>query len=143
MTDSDNKGKVWRYKGMVIRQFVRDNPAVIFVFGDNAIRRGLGGQAKEMRGEPNTVGVPTKWNPSRVEDAYFDDRDELGVARARVLIQQAFAVIESFLATGHDVVIPAAGLGTGLAELPTRAPSLHRFIIDRTAELERIYGVRP
>ena len=38
----------------------RANPRAIYVFGDNLLRKGLGGQAKEMRGEPNTLGIVSK-----------------------------------------------------------------------------------
>lgn len=34
----------------ITRQFVRDNPQYLFLFGDNLIGKGFGGQAKEMRG---------------------------------------------------------------------------------------------
>jgi hypothetical protein len=33
-----------------------------------------------------------------------------------------------WLTRGETVVIPADGLGTGLAELPTRAPKIFAFI---------------
>ena len=39
------------------------------------------------------------------------------------------------LAAGHDVVIPIGGLGTGLAQLPQRAPKIHACIERRIANL--------
>ena len=112
----------------------------MYVFGDNAIRRGLGGQAREMRGEPNAIGVMTKWNPSMNPDAFLSDDDKIGAARARVKIGEAFLLIEAQLAMGYDVVIPAAGLGTGLAKLPSRAPQIYAFIEEHIADLEKRYG---
>ncbi len=40
---------------------------------DSVQRHGLAGQAKEMRGEPNAIGVATKWAPSTNPKAFFDD----------------------------------------------------------------------
>ena len=70
-----------------------------YVFGDNMERRGLGGQAGVMRGEPNAIGVPTKWSPSNRPDAYFTDEDwgEGDVERA---VYGAFATIEARLKGG-------------------------------------------
>jgi hypothetical protein len=53
------RGKVIRLKH-ITREMVRADPSTVFVFGDNMARNGLAGQAKEMRGEPNAIGVPTK-----------------------------------------------------------------------------------
>jgi hypothetical protein len=36
-------------------------------------RRGLGGQAKSMRGEPNSIGVATRRDGDMVPDAFFAD----------------------------------------------------------------------
>ncbi|MEC7290450.1 MAG: hypothetical protein VXW22_10215, partial [Pseudomonadota bacterium] len=49
----------------IYRQDLRANPGTIYVFGDNTERVGLGGQAKEMRGEPNARGIATLWSPGR------------------------------------------------------------------------------
>ena len=57
-------GRLLRWK-WITREELQRHPELIFVFGDNMLRKGFGGQAKEMRGEPNAVGVPVKWRPSR------------------------------------------------------------------------------
>ena len=54
-----------RLMKFITRQYVKAHPNVYFVFGDNEVRRGYGGQAKEMRGELNTVGVRTKRTPGQ------------------------------------------------------------------------------
>lgn len=64
-----------RYRRFITRQNLRAAPDTLFVFGDNLERRGLGGQAAEMRDEPSAVGVPTKHQPSRRAEAYFSDAD--------------------------------------------------------------------
>lgn len=39
------------------RQDLKSNPNTQYLFGDNLKRSGFGGQAKEMRGEPNAIGI--------------------------------------------------------------------------------------
>ena len=120
----------------ITRDMVRANPDTLYVFGDNMERRGYGGQAKEMRGEPNAIGVPTKWAPGRRARDYFSNDDLLNrdVYHA---ICEAFDKIHVALDAGRDVVIPTDGLGTGLAELPIRVPLLHRMIERAIAALEK------
>jgi hypothetical protein len=42
------------------------------------------------------------------------------------------------LRQGVNICIPSDGLGTGLAELPKRAPSIHALIEERIRELESL-----
>lgn len=64
----------FRYVKYITRQMMRAEPTTLFVFGDNLAQVGYGGQAKEMRGEPNAVGIPTKRKPSRTApDEFFTD----------------------------------------------------------------------
>ena len=65
---------------------------------------------------------------------YFNDAALDHVSDA---INDAFQRIEMALGAGRNVVIPADGLGTGLADLPRRAPRIHRYIEERIAKLER------
>lgn len=114
-----------------------------YVFGDNMRRYGSAGQAHAMRGKPNVIGVPTKHSPGMEDSDFFSDLDwgrRTGATVVRHRIEAAFGVLESILAAGHDVVIPAAGIGTGLAQLPTRAPLIHAAIEQRVADLEQRYG---
>jgi hypothetical protein len=121
---------------------VRAEPQTLFCFGDNMQRRGMGGQAAAMRGAANAIGVPTKWAPAHHPDAYFTD-DDWRDADVRQAIAGAFDQIEAALVAGRDVVIPAAGLGTGLAELPRRAPRIFAYIEGRIAALTRPEGAEP
>lgn len=112
---------VWRDR--ISREFVRLHPKDVFLFGDNLERRGLGGQAAEMRGEPNAVGIPTKRSPAMTPDAFFSDDmpDYAEVVRkidACLRHASGLAVL-----LGGRIIVPA-GLGQGLAELPRRAPRL-------------------
>jgi hypothetical protein len=105
------------------RAVIRANPEWLFAYGDNLAGRGFGGQAKEARGEPNAVGIVTKRAPSMVDSAFLGDGDLRAV---RYLWRQAFDRLNAHLFAGGVVVWPASGVGTGRAELKTRAPELWR-----------------
>lgn len=109
----------------IMRADLQNNPDVYFLFGDNTIRRGLGGQAKEMRGEPNAIGIATKMTPTSEDNAYFDDLDFRTNCR---IIAKDFRKAFKMRDQGHMIVIPADGLGTGLSELPQRAPKTNEFL---------------
>lgn len=129
------KGRVIRQK-VIRRLAVRTNAATtLYMFGDNIVRTGLGGQAGEMRGEANVIGVPTKWTPSRNEGAYFRDSD-LDYIGVELAIKSGFMMAREALDRGFNIIIPTDGLGTGLADLPNRAPKIHAFIENLIKELE-------
>lgn len=127
----------FRTEKFITRAMLRAAPETLFAFGDNMFRAGNGGQAKEMRGEPNAVGIPTKWNPGTGISAYFDDREN-DLARCREEIDDAFGRLFMHLANGGDVVWPEDGIGTGLAQLATRAPSILAYIENGRAALARV-----
>lgn len=108
-----------------VRSAIRSRPDVLFVFGDNMTTLGRGGQAKECRGEPNTVGIPTKWYPDMTEASFFCDDD---LPKVAFRIKDAFRRLDAHLASGKDIVWPADGIGTGLAQLPERAPAIAAYI---------------
>jgi hypothetical protein len=54
----------------VTAEFLRENPDVIFVFGDNLIRKGKGGAAV-LRDEPNTYGFITKKYPNNQDSSFY------------------------------------------------------------------------
>lgn len=124
-------GRLLRQK-WITRADLRSNPERRYVFGDNLARVGLGGQAREMRGEPNAIGVPTKVSPRQ----FMTDV----TPGALIAIDEAFHEVRTALLAGHDVVVPTDGLGTGLAELPTRAPKVAWCIDDHLRRLEREFG---
>jgi hypothetical protein len=119
----------------ISREIVRQNPEKLFLFGDNLRRQGFGGQAKEMRGEPNTQGMITKIAPTRYSTDYLTD--EL-FDRNCYWIDGDFAEIELKIKHEHytTIVIPEDGIGTGLAELDRRAPKTFAYLQKRLAELE-------
>lgn len=133
-TKTAARGRVIRLQS-ITRTLVQSDRDTMFVFGDNMEGRGLGGQAAAMRGEPNAIGVPTKWAPERRPSAYFSDDDRLN-RNVWHAIREAFDKMRVALDAGRNVVIPSDGLGTGLAELPSRAPKLHAMIEAAIASLQ-------
>lgn len=125
-----------RYAHRYTREEIRANPGTLYVFGDNMQRVGRGGQARECRGEPNTIGVPTKWRPV-MSGGFFSDGDFDAVKPA---IQEAFREMACQVSNGGVVVWPSDGVGTGLADLPTRYPMIYAFIQRCLAHLGRVAG---
>nr|DAF03187.1 MAG TPA: ATP dependent DNA helicase [Caudoviricetes sp.] len=107
-------------------QDVRNNPDKIFVFGDNSIRQGTGGQA-QIRNEPNAVGIMTKKFPRNTPDAFLYD-SEYGENIKRINED-----IENLKqkADGKTIVFPTDGIGTNLADIAHTAPATMRYLIDR------------
>lgn len=138
--------------GNISRAFVKANPSVDFLFGDNVDdhnrsfdqRRGKGGQAGAIAGEPNARGIPTLWRaPSKPSD-YFNDDAKFSNS-ASYQIAQAFREIK----TDRTVVVPVTigksnklivNLGTGIAQLPQKAPKLYAEIVNKILELEKTDG---
>jgi hypothetical protein len=113
------------FQAWITRQDLRDNRDKTYIFGDNVQRSGFAGQAKEMRGEPNAIGVVTKWAPSMAARAFFDD-----TAACKILVERDLLKVQQAMDHGRTLVVPADGIGTGLSRLPQYAPNLDRFIKD-------------
>jgi hypothetical protein len=128
------------FMSSITREFVRSHQTWFFVFGDNLVKKGLGGQAREMRGEPNAVGIATKRSPSMNSDAFFSDSDIHNVI-VMDAIKNSFRILESHLLSGGVVVIPKNGVGGGLANLPVNAPLIDTFIKGSIERLANIYGL--
>ncbi len=118
------------------RADLRSNPHVAYVFGDNLIREGFGGQAAEMRGESNAFGIATKVTPS----VHLSD----GVVLSMVLEwAEKFYTLDAWLGIGKTVIWPEDGIGTGLADLPNKAPKLWTILETmREALFDQYYAGR-
>jgi len=116
-----------KYVKIITREMVQSEPAARFVFGDNFHRVGMGGQAGSMRGEPNAIGICTKIKPSMSGDSFFSD---IGAYAPdfRIIVTQDISRVWSALDQERTVYVPYDGLGTGLSELPKRAPQLLAMI---------------
>ncbi len=119
-----------QYSSYITRRMVIDNRNSLFVFGDNLQRFGFGGQAKEMRGEINSVGIPTKIAPHRHESAFFTDEwydkwlPSFDEAEGRLMHHTGL------------IVWPYAGIGTGRAQLEKRAPKIWAAIEQLRTDLD-------
>ncbi len=122
------KNKI-EYLEYITRQDIKNNPDKIFLFGDNLKRFGYKGQAREMRGEPNSIGIITKKYPSNSAESFIYDKDFKYI---KDIIDKDFASIPDNV----TVVIPLNGLGTGLAKLDTTSPLLFQYIKDKIEELK-------
>lgn len=106
--------------GIITRADLRAEPDKVFVFGDNMARVGYGGQAAAMRGEPNAVGVATLYAPGD----FYRDGDPLALME----VVNDLHCVSDLILQGKTIVVPSAGIGTGLARLPQSYPALHQFI---------------
>lgn len=108
----------------------------MYAFGDNDMREGLGGQAREMRGEPNAIGIRTKKYPSLDYQSFYTDEEYEENCRK---IGKDFDLVENYLAIGGIVVFPTDGFGTGLSRLPHTAPMTFDFVERRVDYLKSKY----
>lgn len=119
------------FQDTIVRRDLHMNRDSLYLFGDNEQRKGLGGQAEEMRGEPNAHGIRCKKAPSTEKWAMWTDDD---FDRVSLLIKEDFEKPYRWVSNGKTVVIPAAHLGTLRANLPQGAPRIFEFI-ERKIEL--------
>lgn len=104
--------------------FVQSNQDCLFVFGDNLTGKGIGGQAV-IRHFKNAIGVPTKKYPSNFSSSFFND-DEYDNN-----IEHIKNAVDLIPTTGYRAIyFPEDGLGTGLAQLPEKAPKTYRFLVN-------------
>lgn len=113
----------------IYRADLKANPAALYVFGDNEERWGLGGQAREMRGEPNAHGVATLKAPG----VFWTD-DEF--TRQCAVIDVDMLLPFKRLRDGVTIVFPLDGIGTGLADLAARAPRTFAYLQTQIAALK-------
>lgn len=122
------------YMNFITREIMQANPNKIFVFGDNDERRGHGGQAKEMRGEPNAIGIRTKKEAAHnPETSYYTDSEYQENVK-KILLDVKLVMDE--MKKGKTIVFPSDGIGTGLAKLSENAPRTLGFIKGIIKQLE-------
>lgn len=117
-------------RAQITRAMLKAEPDTLFLFGDNDDRRGLGGQAASMRGESNAVGVRTKAHPTTASNAFWSDSQL--VENKRKIDEDLKRAFEH----KGKVVIPSAGLGSGLARLDANAPQTFAYLESRLKALE-------
>lgn len=128
---------------MIYREDLQANPRMLYIFGDNLQRIGYGGQAAEMRGEPNAFGIATKRTCGHLPQDYFYDTE----GDVKAVLRSEFARLEETLKEELEVdkpdyfkyigvVIPLDGIGTGLSRMPEFAPKMLAFIEKRFEQLQ-------
>lgn len=125
------------FQKFIIRDDLRKFREVTYIFGDNDCRKGYGGQAKEMRGEPNSIGIRVKKRPSNDITAYYTDKE---YSYNTEKIGEDFKKIVRDILMGRIIIFPADGIGTGLAKLNQFAPNTLEYINNYIKNLERIYN---
>lgn len=118
--------KVIIYDGFWDKHIARKYHNYLFIYGDNDIGSGCGGQAI-IRKEPNACGIPTKRSPNNRDSSFYRDSEyEFNVEK----IDCAISIIKARLKTGKykGIIYPISGLGTGLSQLDTRAPLTFKYL---------------
>lgn len=112
-------------------QLLRANPNKLFLFGDNNLRTGKGGQAI-IRNEPNALGISTKLRPANTADAFMSDTQ---LAENKAVIDSDIRKAKERAAKeGKIIALPKGGFGTGLAALATKAPQTFAYLNKRLQE---------
>lgn len=108
---------------MLTPAYLRKHPKTLFVFGDNDMRRGKGGQAVN-RDEPNAVGFRTKHKPTTNADAYYSDDNYTDNIRK---MREDLDNIKR-LSVNYDSLYIMPGIGEGRALLKEKAPKTYKWM---------------
>lgn len=99
-------------------ELVKANPHCLFVFGDNLLRKGHGGQAV-IRDFPNSFGIPTKRGPNKKDTAYFSDKNE----EFNAIMCSIFTLNIIYKSNIFEkIIFPKNGIGTGLSHIKSKSP---------------------
>jgi hypothetical protein len=128
------------YQGWYSALLCHSCPDLIFVFGDNLLGFGKGGQAI-IRDCPNAFGVPTKRKPAMTPGSFFaeNNEDDLDAVLGRL------STLWKLLGDGEVVVIPVTengdpSLGLERARLKEKAPTIYEAIQRHVGEMAEAYG---
>lgn len=131
---------LYKTKQFYTEDLLRANKDKAFLFGDNTLGRGKGGQAA-IRDERNALGIPTKRLPSNDLDAFFYEHE---IDRFIGKVVTALNYVSAVAERTHIVVpIDANGsisLGLGLAALDKNSPTTYRLICAYLEALADRYG---
>jgi len=128
--------KIW--KGYWTLHDVKSHSDYIFIFGDNDIKAGKGGQAI-IRGEKNAMGIPTKKFPGYNKSAYYTD-DELQMNKNKIdnAVNNIVHKLKNKNMLYKGIVLPEDGLGTGLADLQNKAPKTFEYLNKKVIDLVKL-----
>ena len=92
----------------ITTEFLRKNPNIIFVFGDNLVRRGKGGAAR-LRDEPNAYGFLTKKYPNNKDSSFFRPKEY------RIIFYRELLYLIKKIKKNQRKIYIIPKLGSGLA----------------------------
>jgi hypothetical protein len=96
----------------------------LFIFGDNDVKKGCGGQAV-IRYCKNAYGIPTKKYPSNNPNSFYTDVEyDMNCKKIMEAITQIIKISEKY----QEINFPLDGFGTGLARLQNKAPKTLKFL---------------
>lgn len=151
----DGGGNIIYVAGKIERFHPRQNPKTYFLFGENLQdysgtvkaaqegktyqRRGNGGMAGAVAGEPNVIPVITVLRPpsgSNNSDYIWDNTDQ-----AKAVIKLNTQILNTLVPKEHSVVVPVdqfgkVNLGRGIAKLDETAPSVYSALVNDISSLE-------
>lgn len=121
---------------LVARQFSIDlckkNMDKLFIFGDNELRSGMGGQAI-IREQVNSMGICTKKAPGMSDMDFFTDDEYIKNCK---IIDEDIDNIERYMEENEykTLILPKFGLGTGLSQMPQRCPKTFLYLCSQLLE---------
>jgi hypothetical protein len=92
----------------ITKEYLKQHPDHIFVFGDNTLRKGKKGAA-ELRDEPNTYGFITKKEPNNKDNSFYTIEEYEKIFK--IELQRLICEIE----TNPNCLFLISKLGAGLA----------------------------
>jgi len=113
----------------ITRKFIQEHPTILFVFGDNDLRKGFGGMAREFRDEPNSIGIRTKKYPGLQDGDFYTDDD---LVANKKKIDEDIQLISHSMGNFRAIFIPV-GIGEGFARLEENAPQTYRYLKEQLA----------
>ncbi len=130
--------KIITFDGYWTIDIVRTMPKYLFVFGDNDVKKGTGGQAI-IRHEENAIGIPTKKLPNNVKTSFYtDDEYESNISKIDIAIEDIFIKVKEENYEG--IVLPIDGFGTGLAKLKDYAPRTLIYLEKKIEEIKNTHS---
>ncbi len=93
---------------IITSEFLEDHKEIVFVFGDNTERRGMGGAAK-LRHHPRSYGFITKIFPDNERHSFYT------VDTYRAVYAIEIVKLKKYIASHPDNVFYISKIGGGLA----------------------------
>ena len=112
------------YKQNYSDEYVKKHTNYLFIFGDNEDGYGTGGQAC-IRYNSNAFGIPTKKHPDNNPESFYNDKE---FERNRMVIKKTLHKFKKIMINYDKIIFPEHGIGTGLSQLPKKAPKTFAYL---------------